>query len=287
MKDGRLPGVIPRLQNLVPELSGVLSEVAQTILESPQAAVRANINDLAKRSKTSESAVVRLAQRLGYKGFRDLQINLAYDLGESNDYTNEEIEITDSLFDIAEKSYHANVKALTQSWEMLDRPAFEQAANALQRARAVYIFAHSLNYSTAVDLSYNLMKLGVLTYVYNDSFMQLVASAISDKRDVVVGISQYGNNSDIIEALSIASQNGATTIGLTTRQHSPITRISEISLCTASKDIVFQGEPLTSRMSLMYIVDILFLGVASLLGKYSLTSLQNVQEALNTKRHPE
>lgn len=286
MRSERLPGVIMRLEKIYPELNGVLLEIGKFILESPETAVRCNINKLAELSHTSESAVVRLAKKLGYKGFREMQINLAYDLGENNDSTNEEIELTDSLWEIAEKSYHANVKALSRSWETLDRNEYEKAVESLQRARAVYIFAHSINHSTALDLSYNLMKLGFLSYVYSDSLMQVVASSIVDRRDVVIGISQYGSNRDIMEALSIAQQRQATTIGLTTKKNSPIYQLAEISLSTGSRDIVFHGEPLTSRMSLMYIVDILFLGVASKLGEQSMDTLKTVQKTLETKRHP-
>jgi RpiR family carbohydrate utilization transcriptional regulator len=279
-------GVIPRLQKIFPSLKGALRDIAQVILESPETAVRSNVSKLAEKSNTSESAVVRLAQRLKYKGFRDLQINLAYDLGDGGKHIDEEIGITDSLFAVAEKSYHANHSALTQSWETLDRLAFEQAVQILHRARVVHIFAQGANYSTGIDLCYNLMKLGLLCNVYNDSYMQAVASAISDKRDVAVGISHTGANRDVIEALSIMRQNGASTIALTARDPSPITRIAEVSLYTASKEIVFQGEPLTSRMSLMYLVDILFLGVASMMGKFALTNLQQVKDALEAKRHP-
>jgi RpiR family carbohydrate utilization transcriptional regulator len=280
-------GVIPRLQKLFPSLKGALRDIAQVILDSPDTAVRSNVSKLAEKSNTSESAVVRLAQRLKYKGFRDLQINLAYDLGDGGKHIDdEEIGMTDSLIAVAEKSYHANLSAITQSWETLDNAAYERAVQVLHRARVVHIFAQGANYSTGVDLCYNLMKLGLLCNVYNDSYMQAVASAISDKRDVAVGISHTGANRDVIEALSIMRQNGACTIALTARDPSPITRIAEISMYTSSKEIVFQGEPLSSRMSLMYLVDILFLGVASMMGKFALTNLQQVKDALEAKRHP-
>lgn len=286
MPEERKPGVINRLNNIFPSLNGALRDLAEVIIESPEMAARSNVSKLAEKSGTSESAVVRLAQRIGYKGFRELQINLAYDLGDNNNFSDQEIDFADNLAMIAEKSFHANLNAVTQSWEMLDHSAYEEAVQILHRAQSIHIFAQGANYSTGTDLCYNLMKLGIHCQVYNDSYMQAVSAAISTKHDVAVGISHTGANRDVIEALSIARQNGTPTLALTTRKASPIMNIAEVSLCTSSQEIVFQGEPLTSRMSLMYLVDILFLGVASMMGRSSLMNLQNVKDALETKRHP-
>jgi RpiR family transcriptional regulator, carbohydrate utilization regulator len=287
MGNARLPGVIKRINDVYPQLNGALKEVAKIIIESPEFSVNSNVSKIAQKSNTSDSAVVRLSQRLGYKGFRDLQINLAYDLGDTNNNVDEEIEITDTLVSMAEKVYHANANTLTQSWEILNFEAIEMAINLLNNARVVHIFAQGTNYSTGIDLSYNLMKLGVTCIVQNDSYIQAVSSAVLTKDDLAIGISHTGANREVLESLSIASEAGASTLGLTTKNNSPITRLTDVSICTASKEIVFHGEPLTSRMSLMYLVDILFLGVASTMGKYALPNIQKVREALKSKRFPE
>ncbi|WP_180994211.1 MurR/RpiR family transcriptional regulator [Bacillus sp. Marseille-P3661] len=286
MRKGRLPGVVKRIENIYPQLNGALKDVADIIVNSPEFTVNANVSKIAQKSNTSDSAVVRLSQRLGYKGFRDLQINLAYDLGDTTNNLDEEIEITDTLASIAEKSYHANVNTLQQSWESLDFEAIEKAIRLINNARFVYIFAQGTNYSTGVDLSYNLTKLGVRCIVQNDSFLQVVSSAVATRDDLAIGISHTGANSEVLDSLSLARESGAATIGLTTRKNSPIVRLADVSLCTASKEIVFQGEPLTSRMSLMYIVDLLFLGVATTMGRYALPNIKKVREALKSKRDP-
>ncbi len=278
--------MLGRIEEIFPSLKGALRRVAHFILNNPNFIVRENLNKLAVESSTSTSAVVRLSKRLGYKGFRDLQISLAYELGDNNSHVDEEISISESLETVAYVSSYANIQALTESRDMLDLQALEKVIQVLQHGRAVHIFAQGTNYSTGIDLSYNLMKLGILCYVYNDSYMQAVAGAISDTRDVVIGISHTGANKEIMESLAITHQNGATTIVLTTREQSPITQIADISLCTANKEIVFQGEPLSSRMSMMYLVDIIFLGLAAKMGNTSLSNLQSVKDALKNKRQP-
>jgi len=278
--------ILNNIERLYPTLRGVSRDIAKMITNSPEEAVRNNVAELARRTQTSEATIVRFAQRLGFKGFRDLQIQLAFELGNTQDRIEEEIDIKDDLHAVVDKSYYANVNALTESRDALDFDSFKKAVELLNRARAVHIFAQGANYSTACDLSYNLLKLGIVNTVHNDTYMQAVASAISEKYDVVVGISHTGVNRDVIEAVSLARQNGAGTIALTTRSHSPITQIADVTLSTPEKEIVFQGEPLTSRISLMYLVDLLFLGVALVRGRPSVDKLKRVQDALSAKRHP-
>lgn len=286
MEDYNMNGVLTCLEEIYPSLKGALKNVASAILEDPVLSVRENIRKLANRSNTSDSAVVRLSQRLGFKGFRDLQISLAYELGDNSTYMDEDIGFSESLETIVNVSSNANIHALSESREILNLDTLEKIILRLSHARAIHIFAQGTNYSTGIDLSYNLMKLGILCHVYNDSYMQAVAGAISDTNDVAIGISHTGANKDVIEALAITRQKGATTIALTTRANSPITQIVDLSLYTADKEIVFQGEPLSSRMSMMFLVDILFLGLASKMGNASLINLQSVKDALISKRDP-
>jgi RpiR family transcriptional regulator, carbohydrate utilization regulator len=284
---GRKPGVIANIKKIYPSLHGALKEVSKTILDNPEKVTRMNVSDLAELSNTSEAAVVRLAKKLEYKGFRDMLINLAYDLGDITRKSNQEIELNDSMQVIADKSFNANLNGLNETRQILDFETLAKAAKYIHRARAVHIFAQGINYSTGVDLSYNLMKLGMLCQVYNDSYMQGVASSISDKSDIVIGISHTGANRDVIEALSISRENGTMTISITAKEDSPITKISEISLCTSSNEMLVLGEPFSSRMSMMYLVDILFLGIASISNSDALRSLQKVKDTLEAKRYPE
>lgn len=286
--DNNLNGasVLNRISNIYPDLKGALKNVADVIRQYPQDIVKENISKIADRSNTSDSAVVRLSKRLGYKGFRELQISLAYELGDNASYTDEEIEIYDDLESVVKISSKANISALSETERIIDIHSLEKVIDLLQHSRAIHVFAQGANYATGVDLTYNLMKLGTLCYVYNDSYMQSVAAAITNKRDLVIGISHTGANKEVLESLVVTRDNGATTVAITTKENSPITQVADLSLCVSNKEFVFQGEPLTSRISLIYLVDILFLGLASKLGNYSLDVLGSVKSALKNKRHP-
>lgn len=278
-------GVVPRLQSLLPNLHGALGEVGRFIAEHPQRVVTLSTAELAQMTGTSEAAVVRLSKRLGYRGYRDLQINLAYDLGDEQPAQVEEIEVGDDLGSITSKVVAANVQALMDSQRILDLRMLESTTQAIVRARRVAVLGQGANYATAADLHYNLTKLGVTSLKLADPYMQAATASILDSNDVLIAITHTGANRDLIEAMTIAKQHGATTVCLTTHMGSPATRLADFSLCTAPKEIVFAGEPFSSRLSLMFLVDVLFIGVALRL-EGSRAMLRRVQDALQAKRSP-
>ncbi|HEX7022367.1 MAG TPA: MurR/RpiR family transcriptional regulator [Trueperaceae bacterium] len=280
-------GVVARIESMIPDLTGALRQVAEYIVEHPNQVVGLSIMELARRAGASETAVVRLAQRLEYRGFRELQVSLAYDLGSQNHTQDEEVEVDEGMDSIAAKVYAANSQALSDSFHILDTKALDQAVEAMAHARRISVFGQGLNAATAVDLHYNLSKLGLNCGVYIDPYMQAIAAATATPDDVVIGISHTGSNRDLIESIAIAKQHGARAIALTNHMGSPITRISDISLFTAPKEIVFRGEPLTSRLSALYLVDVLFIGIAlRLKGEAVHGTFRRVQEALEGKRGP-
>ena len=58
--------------------------------------------------------------------------------------------------------------------------------------------------------------------------MQNIAAAHTDKNCVVIGISHSGASRDIVQAMQIAKQNGATTVAITNIDKSPIDKVSDV-----------------------------------------------------------
>lgn len=284
----RMAGVTARLSSLLPSLSGALYDVGAFVVANPKRVVRMSTRNVAEETGTSDAAVVRLSQRLGLRGYRDLQINLAFDLGDGSQTAHAEEEITgdDDLQLVAERVCRAGMASLAQSWQVLDSEAMERAVRFLHEARRVSIYAQGANFGTGADFQYNLSKLGIPTGLFSDPYMQMINATSGRPGHVSVGISQNGENRDIIEALTASGQNGAATIALTCHTASPITRIADITLATPPREFVFRGEPMSSRLSLLYLVDVLFIGVALAKGEAGRRRLGRVQRDLEARRHP-
>src|SRR6201994_5113999 len=78
----KVPGSFVRLQGAYSGLRAAEQRVADFILSHPDELIYLTVTELAERTNTSESTVVRLTQKIGYKGYQEFQIVLAGDLVE-------------------------------------------------------------------------------------------------------------------------------------------------------------------------------------------------------------
>ncbi len=118
--------------------------------------------------------------------------------------------------------------------------------------------------------------------------MQTVTASMLGEDCVAIGLSHTGLSMVVVNALNIASRNGAKTICITSNSESPLARVSDICLCTPprSKDIPLYGDFMEARVSQLYMIDLLYLGVIFKLGNISKTSLRRSTNALETYYNP-
>ena len=103
--------------------------------------------------------------------------------------------------------------------------------------------------------------------------------------DVALGISHTGASRDVTDALGRARAHGATTIGITHRPSSPITKVSDIVLVTAAQQTAFRSDASSSRIAQLTIIDVLYVGVAHVNHERSLSMIERTREATAAKRY--
>src|SRR5579872_6411791 len=79
-----VPGCFVRIQGTYSSLRTAEQRVADFILKHPEELIYLTVTELAERTNTSESTVVRICQKIGYKGYQEFKIMLARDLVEPN-----------------------------------------------------------------------------------------------------------------------------------------------------------------------------------------------------------
>jgi DNA-binding MurR/RpiR family transcriptional regulator len=206
---------------------------------------------------------VRLCKRLGYKGFQDLKINLAREVIVPEKQINEIIEKCDDVVTIKKKVFQSNIQALYDSIEVCNDDEIRKAVDAISNARLIEFYGTGGSGTVALDAHHKLLKLGIKSFAYNDTVLQAMSASVLTNQDVVIGISHTGSNTDILDALKLAKEAKATIICITNSSKSPITKISDIVLQTASKETLFRTDAISSRIAQLTIIDILVAAVAN------------------------
>lgn len=278
------PGFFTRLNVAMPKLRDSEKKIVEFIQNNQEEIIHLSITEVAERSETSESSVVRLCKRLGYKGFQDMKIHLAKEVIEPVKQIHEVIEKGDNVMTIKKKVFQSNIQALYDSLEVCDDEQLVKAVEAIRKARTIEFYGTGGSGTVALDAQHKLLKLGIKSSAYIDPTLQAMSASMLTEEDVVVGISHTGSNTDVLNSLKIAKESGATLICITNASKSPITTISDIILQTASNETLFRTDAIASRIAQLTIIDILVAATANEKYEFYYQNLQKTRKSTIDKK---
>jgi RpiR family transcriptional regulator, carbohydrate utilization regulator len=278
------PGFFTRSNAVKSKLRDSEKKIIEFIEQNQEEIIHLSITEVAERSETSESSVVRLCKRLGYKGFQDLKINLAKEVIAPEKQILEVIEKGDDLVMIKKKVFQSNIQALYDTIEVCNDDEIRKAVEAISNARLIEFYGTGGSGTIALDAHHKLLKLGIKSFAYNDPVLQAMSASVLTNEDVVIGISHTGSNTDVLAALKLAKEAGATLICITNSSKSPISNISDIVLQSASKESLFRTDAFSSRIAQLTIIDILVAAVANQQYELCYSNIQKTRRSTIDKK---
>ena len=115
--------------------------------------------------------------------------------------------------------------------------------------------------------------------------MQMIVASHLAEGDVAVGVSHSGSSKDIVEALKVAREHGATTIAVTNVGKSPIDKVSDVVLHTSSSETEYSILALNSRIAQLAIVDTLYYYVVFNLSDKAVEAIKETERSLRSKKY--
>jgi DNA-binding MurR/RpiR family transcriptional regulator len=258
---GQVPGCFVLIRNGFRSLSKGERLVAKAILQDPQTVILGSVTDLAQRSRTSAAAVSRFCRKLGFGSFPRFKIRLSQDLASPIADIHEDVAVGDPIGEVTRKVVHGNIQTLSDTLQVLDEKAVEEAVGLLSGAPRITFFGVGGSGMVAQDAAHKFMRTGKTVLVYTDKHLQLIHASLLSAADVVVAFSHTGRNQDLLDVLREAKAAGARIITITHYGPSPTIRLADVALHTMAREAAYRRESLSSRIAALTIVDILYVGV--------------------------
>ena len=284
--------VLVRIREARPGLRRSERQVAEVLLEDPALGANLSIAELAERSSTSTTSVVRFYRSVGYSRYQDLRIDLAQESARERMQASDRLPVSgdidqdDTLADIVSKIARSETLSISDTAEVLDTEALAVAIQAILGARRIDIFGVGSGSIVGLDLQQKFTRIGLTALMWLDSHAALTTAAVLDERCVAIAVSHSGTTTDTVDYLTQAHSRGATTIALTNFSRSPLTAVADVVLLTAARETLFRSGALGSRIAQLAVVDCLFIGVAQASYDRSVTALQKTYRALRDHRLP-
>lgn len=273
-----------RIRGAYSTLSKKEQRIADYILKQPEQIIHHTINQVADDLDVAESTVFRFCQRVGFKGYQALKIALASDVVAPLQDIHEDIAETDSVLEIAEKIFSTNGKTIESTRQILEGDSLEKTVELFLGARRIEFFGSGGSAVVALDAYHKFVRSGLQVSAILESHMQLMSASQLTTEDVAVVISHSGASKETLDIAKLLKEKGVPTIAITNYAKSPLSKIADVSLYTVSQETAFRSEALASRIAELSLIDALFTAVMIRRGDAARASLQQMREAISTRR---
>lgn len=245
---------------LYDQLFDAEKKIAKFILNNPKKVVDMTVSQLAEISDVSIASVSRFCRKVGLKGFAQLKISLAQELVDTHKSGEISNDISvDNIPQSLQNILANKITELKQTVNLINTDEFREILEGIRDASRVQVIAVGNTIPVAIDAAFKFNELGIPTTAGTIWETQLSYSFTLGKGDVLIAISNSGESDKVLEAVKIANNNKAMTIGITNSPHSAIGEEVQYHITTATREKLFLDEFCFSRVSASTVIEIIFL----------------------------
>lgn len=244
------------------EFTKAEKKIADFVKDHAKEVMYMSITELAEACEVGDSSVFRFCKTLGLKGYQEFKLSLAQSDNHEEDSVPElvgEVRIQDSLEDVAKKVLVTNMNALNETYALLNIESLSSAIEYMIQANKILFVGVGSSSVTAMEAKSKFMRIIPNTDYVSDSHLQAVAARLLTEKDLVIIISYSGATKEIIEVARLAKEAQAKVIGMTRFNKSPLASYADILLLCGGNEGPLQGGALTTKLSQLYLLDILYM----------------------------
>src|ERR1700754_745044 len=166
--------VLDRIKTYQSQMPATMAKIATVLIDNPRAALDLSITELAERAGTSAASVTRFCRTIGYAGYAPLRVAIAEDVGRGGAQAAWIADIGRSFGphdppdDIRLALLNTHVRSLQTTAGSLDLPAAERVADAIVKARQVYVYGVGGSALTALEVEARLSRIGINVHPWSE-----------------------------------------------------------------------------------------------------------------------
>jgi DNA-binding MurR/RpiR family transcriptional regulator len=255
-------------------LSPAERRVAEVVLRDPAAVAFGTVAGLAASAGTSGASVVRLASRLGYRGFSELQAAVQGTIGQQLAPAVQRIR-TEPGSDVVSRTLRAELGNVERTLRTIEPHDFDRAVTLLaDRTRAVRVVAGDAESGVGTMLATALALL-------RDDVAEVTGSDVAVARQlahagsatVVVALDLRRYERWVLDHVGRAAEAGADVVALTDSVLSPLASVATVAFTVSAEG----AGPFDSHVGTLSLANALATGVAGRLRRTATRRLDAVE----------
>lgn len=250
--------------------------IADYLLTNKKSILGMSAKEIGIKTNTSAPTVVRFSKKVGFNTLNEMKLQLSLDLNleeESNEfeYLSGDLSVKNIIYGI--KGSIDSI--MNQTISVLKEEELEKAISILNKSKSISIFSIGSSGLVGMDFYYKLSRINKRCISHLDTHLQITSSALLQKGDVAVAISYSGETREVLLCAENAKRLGIPVIAITKVSiDNKLAEIADVVLNIPYVEKTLREGAMSSRISQLAIIDMLFIGMAK----------NNLKEAENKLR---
>lgn len=229
-------------------------KIADYIKKHHESVMYMSITELSDLIGVGEATVLRFCRKIGYKGYQDFKLAIAKEPDDAKEQL-----IGTSYVDVIHQTM---IKSLNKTRYLVAEAELEKACSLIHEGVNVYTYGVGASGITAEEASSKFLRIGKPVHAIIDTHFQAINSATLSAGDIIIAITLSGSTIDLLDSIKIAKSKGCYVIAMTSYIKSPITKYADVVLLTSGRENPLDGGSLSAKISQLYVIDLLCMGVA-------------------------
>ncbi|BDZ30207.1 MurR/RpiR family transcriptional regulator [Lactiplantibacillus sp. WILCCON 0030] len=219
---------------------------------------------IAQATYTSPSVIVRVAKKLGFKGWRELKASFLAEVAylQTNFQgldANRPFTAQDSAMTIAGKLTQLNIESAKDTLALMDHDTLQKAQRIITTHRTVNLFSlANLNF-VAEEFVYKLRHIGKAATAFPIQNMMFQEAAMLTTADCAICLSYSGESDPLFQALGHLKTNHVPLIAITSIGENRLSRLADVTLHVTTREKAYSKiGGFSSLTSMALVLDILY-----------------------------
>ncbi|WP_053363382.1 MurR/RpiR family transcriptional regulator [Bacillus sp. FJAT-27251] len=231
------------------------AELAKYIIHHPEEISILSISQIAKKIHISPATITRFCQKLAFSGFNEFK----HELKRYIDLRNKPAKASDiKEIDYFSKLYQNHLDLIEGTFRNITYQALHQAVSLLNDAKKVHVYGIGNSGIAAQEFKWKFFRIGVNVESITDPHQAVMDAALAGKDSLIIGISVSGETREVIDAVKIAKQQGATVLAFTSERNSELSRLADLTLIVMSKSNMHMGQNISPTLPLFLFFDLIY-----------------------------
>ena len=226
--------VLDRLSEELDSLTPEAQKAARYVLENPRDVGVSTVREIARAARVNPNTFVRMARQVGFDGYEDFRSPFREAIRSGTVSFPDRarwlqgIGKSGELGELYADMVGAAIRNVEETFARIDEEDLKAAAEAIWNCRQVFTLGVGVNNANARNFTY-LASTGMTQFhaIPRPGSTPVDDLAWADSRDVLIMMTMRPYRSEVIEALSVAREQGLTIIGISDSPASPIIRAAD------------------------------------------------------------